>query len=196
MTKSGKVIWSMTMSLDGFIAGPMDEMDWVFRYTDPNPFLDELIRQTGAVLAGRHSYDVGKRAQRSEMQEPFGGGWSGAQFVLTHRAAEADPANQFLSGDVRQAVSTALEAAKGKNVNLIGADVGRQCIEAGLVDEVVVFLAPILLGDGVRLFSRSGGAPIDLETISVTQSGQLTNLHFRVRKPDFKAKDSKHQDKN
>jgi len=171
------------MSLDGFIAGPNDEMDWVFQYPDPNPLVDEVIRTTGAVLAGRHSYDVGRRGQRPELREVFGGGWSGAQFVLTHRAHEADPANTFLSGDVRKAVSTALDAAKGKNVNLIGADVGRQCMDAGLVDEIIVFLAPILLGDGVRFFSRSSAAPIDLETISVTQSGQLTNLRFRVRRP-------------
>ncbi len=183
MAKSGKVVWSVTMSLDGFIAGPNDEMDWVFQYDDPNPLVEEVIRTTGAVLAGRHSYDVGTRAQRPELREVFGGGWTGPQFVLTHRAHEEDPANVFLSGDIRNAVSTALEAAKGRNVNLIGADVARQCIDAGLVDEIIVFLAPILLGDGVRLFSRSATAPIDLETISVTQSGQLTNLHFRVRKP-------------
>lgn len=184
MAKSGKVIWSVTMSLDGFIAGPHDEMDWVFQFADPSPLLEELIRATGAVLAGRHSYDVGTRAQRPELREVFGGGWSGPQFVLTHHAPqETDPANRFLSGDIGGAVSTALEAANGRNVNLIGADVARQCIDAGLVDEIIVFLAPILLGDGVRLFSRSARWPIDLEPISVTQSGQITNLHFRVRKP-------------
>jgi dihydrofolate reductase len=182
MPKSGKVIWSVTMSLDGFIAGPNDEMDWVFQYTDPNPVVDEVIRTTGAVLAGRRSYDVGRKAQRPELREVFGGGWSGPQFVLTHKAPGADPGNTFLSGDITKAVSTALEAAEGKNVNVIGADVGRQCIDAGLVDEIVVFLAPILLGDGVRFFSRSGPAPIDLETIGVTQAGQVTNLRFRVRK--------------
>ena len=184
MAKSGKVIWSVTMSLDGFIAGSNDEMDWVFQYTDPNPLVEEVIRTTGAVLAGRNSYDVGKRAKRAELREVFGGGWSGPQFVLTHKAAEADPANTFLSGDIRKAVSIALEAAKGKNVNIIGADVARQCMDAGLVDEIIVFLAPILLGDGIRLFSRSGAAPIDLETIGVTQSGQVTNLRFRVRSRD------------
>ena len=126
MANAGKVIWSVTMSLDGFIAGPDDDMDWVFRYTDPNPLVEQLICSTGAVLAGRHSYDVGKKAQRPELREVFGGGWNGPQFVLTHHAPEADPANTFLSGDIRQAVSTALEAANGKYVNLIGAVVGRQ----------------------------------------------------------------------
>ncbi len=183
MAKYGKVIWSATMSLDGFIAGPNDEMDWVFQYPDPNPLVDQVIRSTGAVLAGRRSYDVGRKAQRPEMHEVFGGGWSGPQFVLTHHAPEVDPANAFLSGDIRKAVSTALEAANGKNINLIGADVGRQCIEAGLVDEIIVLVAPILLGDGIRFFSQSASAPINLEIISLTQSGQITNLHYRVRKP-------------
>lgn len=184
MSNSGKVIWSVTMSLDGFIAGPHDAMDWVFQYEDPNPLLDELIGATGAVVAGRHSYDVGTRAQRSELREVFGGGWSGPQFVLTHHAPlEPDPTNHFLSGDITRAIAIALEAADGRNVNLIGADVARQCMDAGLVDEIIVFLAPILLGDGVRLFSQSATSPIDLELISVTQSGQISNLQFRVRKP-------------
>ncbi len=105
-------------------------------------------------------------------------------FVLTHEAPddEEDPTITFLSGDVRKAVATALEAARGKNVLVIGANVARQCIEEGLVDEILVHLAPLLLGDGVRLFDRPGAAPVDLETTSVTQAGQLANLRFRVVK--------------
>jgi dihydrofolate reductase len=178
--KSGKVIWSVTMSLDGFIAGADNNMEWVFQYAEPNPLVDEVIRTTGAILAGRNSYEVGQRAQRPELREVFGGGWHGPQFVLTHTAHAEDPANIFLSGDIRQAVDTALEAAGGKNVNVIGADVARQCLEAGLIDEIVVFLAPLLLGEGVRLFSAANGAPVKLETISVTQSGRVGNLRYRV----------------
>ena len=180
----GKVVWSATMSLDGFIAGPDDAMDWVFRHAGPNPVVDEIIRTTGAVLAGRRSYDVGRRAKRPEMREAFGGGWSGAQFVLTHRPHDPDPANTFLSGDVRTAVATALSAAGGRNVNIIGADVARQCLEAGLIDEIVVLVAPILLGDGVRLFHAPGARPPDLELIDVTRAGQVVNLRYRVSKPD------------
>ncbi len=57
-------------------------------------------------------------------------------------------------------------------------------MDAGLIDEIIVFLAPILLGDGVRFFSQSNGVPINLETINISQSGQVADLHFRVRKPD------------
>jgi hypothetical protein len=87
----------------------------------------------------------------------------------------------FLSSDIHTAVETALGAARGKNVVIIGADVARQCIEAGLVDEILVHLAPVLLGNGVRLFARDGApAPVELETLNVTRVGQMTTLRFRV----------------
>jgi dihydrofolate reductase len=180
---SGKVLWHVTMSLDGFIAGPNDEVDWVFRYPDPNPLVDEVIAGLGAVLVGRRSYEVGRKpGQAPEARKVYGGAWTGPMFVLTHEppAAEADPDVTFLSGDVRSAVATALEAADGKNVVIIGAAVARECIEAGLIDEIVVHLAPILLGDGVRFFGREGAAPKDLETVGVSRAGQVTNLRFRV----------------
>lgn len=63
---------------------------------------------------------------------------------------------------------------------LIGADVARRCLEAGLVDEILVHVAPVLLGDGVRLFSRPNAAPVQLEPLSVSQAGPVTNLRFRV----------------
>ena len=57
---NGKVVWSATMSLDGFIAGPDDAMGWVFDHSGPNPTVDEVISRTGAALAGRRSWDVGR----------------------------------------------------------------------------------------------------------------------------------------
>jgi dihydrofolate reductase len=88
----------------------------------------------------------------------------------------------FISGDIGDAVARAREAAAGKNVVLIGASVARQGIDARLVDEILIHLSPILLGDGVRFFSRQGGVPVELELIRLTQSGQLANLRFRVGK--------------
>lgn len=183
--KPGIVVWSVTMSLDGFIAGPGDAMDWVFKYQGPNPEVEELIRTTGAVLAGRRSYDVGKKpGGPPETRKVFGGAWTGPQFVLTHRPPdfEEDTTITFLSGDIGDAVARAKAAALGKNVNLIGASIARQSIDAGLVDEIFVLLAPVLLGDGVRFFSRRGTAPVELEKISATQAGKLTNLRFKVVK--------------
>ncbi len=194
----GKLLWHVTMSLDGFIAGPNDSMDWVFSYVElpragaPNSSdssgtqrLERTIRSTGTVLSGRRSYNVGRKpGQRPEARKVLGGAWSGPIFVLTHHAPEdEDPTITFLSGSIRSAVTRALDAAGGKNVLVIGADVARQCIRKGLIDEIMVHLVPVLLGDGVRFFNWSGAPEaVRLETIDVARAGQLANLKFRVRK--------------
>lgn len=104
--------------------------------------------------------------------------------MLTHRppADPDDPGIAFLSGDVRDAVATATEAAGGQNVEVFGADVARQCLEAGLLDELVIHLAPVLLGDGVRLHGAAGAEPMALERIALVESPEPTGLRFRVAK--------------
>jgi dihydrofolate reductase len=178
---AGKVLYHVTMSLDGFIAGPGDSMDWLFDFQGPPPAgAEEVIRTTGAILAGRRLYDLGASRPGSR---PYGGAWSGPIFVLTHHPpATEDPAVTFLSGGVRDAVARALEAAGGRNVVLFGASIPGQCIEEGLLDEILVHVMPVLLGDGVRLFARPDAAPVRLEKIGVAESGQLTDLRFRVVK--------------
>jgi len=182
------VVVGATMSLDGFIAGPGDAMDWVFEYVGPE-FLDDMdediIRTTGAVLSGRGCYDVGRRGERPETSGLYGGRWHGPEFVLTHHPPddETRPELQFLSGDIRVAVATALRAASGRNLLVLGADVVRQCLDAGLVDEIRLHVAPIVLGDGVGLFGADGRSRVDqvkLKARSVTQRGQFTNLEYTV----------------
>ena len=103
-------------------------------------------------------------------------------FVLTHEPPDPpDPEVTFLTGDIGQAVATALDAAGGMNLEILGADVAGQCLRRGLVDEILVYVLPVLLGDGIR-FSSPGLARIDLEPVSVTPSGTVTILRFRVRK--------------
>lgn len=173
------------MSLDGYIAGSGDTMDWIFNYSYPNDEIDEVIRTTGALLVGRRSYEVGKAENALlETQKPYGGAWTGPQFVLTHHPPDVseDPTITFITGDISEAVNRALKAAAGKNIVIIGAFVARQCIDAGLIDEIFIHIVPILLGDGVPLFRRQGSAKTELEMISLTQSGQTTNLRFRVIK--------------
>ena len=103
-------------------------------------------------------------------------------FVLTHRPPEPpDPKVTFLSGDIGEAVATALDPAGGKNLEILGADVAGQCLRRGLVDEILVYVAPVLLGDGVR-FLEPGLPRIDLEPISSSRSGAATILRFRVRR--------------
>jgi dihydrofolate reductase len=104
--------------------------------------------------------------------------------VLTHRppAHEPDPSITFLAGDIAEAVATTRAAAGGKNVLIFGAQVARQCLEAGLMDDIVVLVAPILLGNGVRLFGSPPALPVPLETVAESQAGQITNLHYQVRR--------------
>jgi dihydrofolate reductase len=161
-------------------------MSWVLRYAGdmPSATVDEVIARTGAVLAGRNVYDVGRRIQRPEARGLFGGRWRGPHFILTHTPPtdETDPSYIFLSGDVRDAVATALAAADGRDVLLLGANVVDQCLGVGLVDEILMHLVPELIGDGVRLFDVST-LRASLTTLDVSASGKVVNLRLRVEKP-------------
>src|SRR5712664_2991763 len=174
-----RVLWHVTMSLDGFIAGPGNSMDWMLGFGEENDEVDELLKNIGAVVSGRRTYDVGAGQQNAQFQRPYGGAWSGPIFVLTHHPV-SDPTVTFLSGDIGAAVEKAAAAAGDKYIAIFGADVARQCIEAGLVEEVLIHVVPVLLGDGVRLFSKEGGDAIHLELSGVTRVGQVTNLRFWV----------------
>jgi dihydrofolate reductase len=182
---NGKVVVNRSMSLDGFIAGPGDAMDWIFDFVAPDEF-PEIAAATGAFLAGRRTYEVGKR-MRANKEGGFASSDEGYPstapgFVLTHSPPDQpDPTTTFLSGDIADAVATALDAAGGKDLEILGADVARQCLQRGLVDEILVYVIPVLLGEGVRFWSP-GSDRIDLEPISSTRSGNVTLLRFRVRK--------------
>ena len=179
-TGNGKVVVNRSMSLDGFIAGPGDAMNWIFDFVAPDEF-PEIAAATGAMLVGRRTADVGDRMEAEKpgsVDYPF----SGPVFVLTHRPPEPpDPDITYLTGDIGEAVATARSAAGGKNLEILGADVAAQCLRRGLVDEILVYVLPVLLGDGVR-FSPPSLDRIDLEPFSNTQSGAITMLRFRVRK--------------
>jgi dihydrofolate reductase len=170
------VIWHVTMSLDGFIAGPDDDMDPILEYAGPNPVVDELLPTIGAILAGRRSYDVGRR---EEGHGAYGGAIEVPTFVLTDREAPDEKGVTFLSGDIRAAVQTANRAAAGRHLVLLGAHVAEQCLEAHLVDEILVHVAPVLLGDGTRLFGRPG-LRVELDPTHTSRAGRVTNLRYRV----------------
>ncbi|MHB1596906.1 MAG: dihydrofolate reductase family protein [Streptosporangiaceae bacterium] len=181
---TGRVVVNRSMSLDGFIAGPGDAMDWIFDFIAPDEF-PEIAAATGAMLIGRRTYDVGNRmdaghecgSARSGEAYPF----SGPVFVLTHQPPDTpDPDVTFLTGDVGEAVGTALRAAGGRNLEVLGADLASQCLRRGLVDEILVYVLPVLLGDGIR-FASPGLGRIDLEPIGATRSGTVSILRFRVR---------------
>ncbi|MBW0118222.1 dihydrofolate reductase family protein [Pseudonocardia abyssalis] len=172
----GKVVVNRAMSLDGFIAGPDDVMDWMFEHFG-NDLFPEVVQATGAMLVGRRTHEVAKRMSPPEGAEYDGG----PVFVLTHRPPdEPEPGVTFLTCDLAEAVATARASAGGKDLEILGADVAGQCLQRGLVDEILVYVLPVLLGDGVR-FSAPGLGRIDLEPFGTTQSGSVTMLRFRVR---------------
>ena len=184
---SGKVVVNRSMSLDGFIAGPGDTQEWIFDFVAPDaPWLAEIAAATGAMLVGRRTVEVGSRREDDQERgtESRGEGYpfSGPVFVLTHRPPDPpDPEVTYLSGDIGEAVTTALAAAGGKNLEILGADVAGQCLRRGLVDEILVYVLPVLLGDGIRFYSSQSLARIDLEPVDSTRSGAVTILRFRVR---------------
>ena len=182
---NGKVVVNRAMSLDGFIAGPGHAMNWIFDFMAPDAF-PEIAAATGAYLVGRRTYEVGNRMHAGKERGSASSGetypFSGPVFLLTHRPLEPpNPDVTILTGDIGEAVATALDAAGGKNLEILGADVAGQCLQRGLVDEILVYVLPVLLGDGIR-FSSPGLARIDLEPVSSTRSGAVTILRFRVRK--------------
>ncbi len=189
-----RVIWHVTMSLDGFIAGPNDSMDWVIaQWSDGGDntrdidvrrsiVADEVLQSAGAILGGRRWYDVAVRSFDG-YDGIYGGQWKGPVFVLTHRPPDTNPhpAITFISGGLSDAVATAINAAAGKALIVFGANLAAQCLRACLLDEIVVHLVPVLLGDGVRLFRATDIGPFALERTLVATSGQVTDLRFTVR---------------
>jgi len=182
---NGKVVVNRSMSLDGFIAGPGHVMDWgggrpLADFVAPDDVAD-IAAATGAMLIGRRTWDVGSKMEADDpgsVDYPF----SGPFFLLTHRPPEPpDPEVTILSGDIGEAVATALDAAGGKNLEILGADVAGQCLGRGLVDEILVYILPVLLGDGIP-FSSPGLTRVDLEPIISARSCDATILRFRVHK--------------
>jgi dihydrofolate reductase len=174
------VAWHVVMSLDGFIAAPGDDMRWIFDVFGPSATADEMVSTTGAIVMGRRTYEVEDR----DRPGIYGGAWKGALFVLTHEPPARVPdwmTGTFVNG-VEDAVAEAKAAAGDAKVGLLGAGVARQCLDAGLLDQIVVQVAPVLLGDGVRMFDRPRSQQIKLEKGTVAESGQLTDLRFRVLK--------------
>ncbi len=178
----GKMLWSATMSLDGFIAGPGGDMSWLTEHIGPNPTVDEVIGKIGALLVGNRTFrgDDPYKGVEAKEGKPFGGGWSGPQFVLTHHASDTPVPDVTFVGDLDSGVAAAKAAAGEKYVNVLGANTAQQCLDAGLIDEILVCIAPVMLGDGVRLFDRPGGTNVKLERLSLTQAPRATNLWLRV----------------
>ena len=174
-----KLLYSATMSLDGFIAGAGGDMSWLTEYLAGGPEIDELAARVGALLVGKRTFQGDDPNRGTDAEGAFGGTWHGPSVVLTHEPLSTDDPNVTFVGDLEQAVAIAKNAAAGKYVNVLGANVARQCIDAGLLDELLVLIAPVLLGDGTRLFDHPGGTKVRLEPLEADRAG-LNRFWFRI----------------
>ena len=186
-----KLLYSATMSLDGFIAGAGGDMSWLKRAPGPTPSpeIDDLVSRIGALLIGNRTFTGDDPNKGTDKEGAFGGQWQGPSIVLTHEppgASEASEAAQATG--IRTSPTppicrprsnwprTPLRAATS---TCSAPTSPRQCLEAGLLDEVLVLIAPVLLGDGTRLFEHPGGTNIRLEPLDPEATGPAS-LWFRV----------------
>jgi dihydrofolate reductase len=211
------VIVEITMSLDGFVAGPSPTLEeplgsggeglheWAFEAASwreqhglsggeanvDSELLAESTESTGAYVMGRKMFSGGSG---DWADDPRASGWWGNAppfhvpvFVLTHHARDPLPMEggttfTYVTGGIEAALGQAREAAGGRDVRVAGgASVVQQSLQAGLVDELQIHVAPLLLGDGIRLFGE-GNTPVELETTRVVPAPKATHLRFRVRR--------------
>ena len=181
---TARTLYSCTMSLDGFLAGPQGDMQWLRPHLGPNPVAEAIIERVGSLLAGRRTFDGDDPNRGTDAEGAFGGQWHGPVFVLTHHPPRdpADDSDLTFMTELEPAVAAARKAAGEKYVNVLGAEVARSCLEAGLLDEILVLVAPVLLGDGTRLFDWPGGHSVDLVRRHVSEAPGVVNIWYDVRR--------------
>lgn len=193
----GKVIAEFAMSLDGFIADRNDGVwslyGWLIK--GDTPFLvpsmgqsfmtspesaahfQEIIDNAGSLITGRRDFDV---SHAWGGKPPYGV----PTFIVSHSVpdqwAGADSPFTFVTEGVERAVMLAREAAGDKNVLVGGSQIVQQALNQGLIEELHINLVPLLLGDGIPLFTRLGNTPIELEAYSVVPAPGVTHLKYRV----------------
>jgi dihydrofolate reductase len=197
----GSVMVDLSVSLDGYIAGPDDGHEyplgrggeglftWMGAGREENRVesrlqppdaskvvVDEWVANSGAIISGRRTFDIAN-------------GWYGGHpidvpiFVLTHEApthGEWSPRVEFVTDGLEHALELAQKAAGEKVVSVCGADPAQQLLRAGKLDEIQVSVVPLLLGGGVRLLDHFGPDPIKLEQTRVIESEGVTHLRYRV----------------
>jgi len=154
----GKIVCHFTMSLDGFVAGPDHDMSWLAGIDVPPGLVERYVESTGAIIAGRRGWDEAISRHR-----PYGGAWVGPVFVLTHHPHDGSPAEHVTYvDDLGTALDRARASAGGKNVEIFSPGIGMQALALGVLDEFDLHVAPVLLGDGVRLYDAPGTAVVPL----------------------------------
>jgi len=202
----GKVVFNMTMSLDGFVAGPndgpdnglgdrgMELFDWYFKgdteikLSEGTPVLRVSKQSAEIIRNGLQSYGAGIWGRKTF---DITGGWGGHPpgepcFIVTHHVPqewvrEGSPF-VFVTDGVESAIRQAKQAAGDKDVVLCTASVLQQALRAGLVDELDIDVAPVILGDGVRLFDHLADRSIKLEKIQAIDAPLVTHMKYHVVK--------------
>jgi dihydrofolate reductase len=192
-----KVITHMTMSLDGFVADPQDGIDELFGWYGAGPvavpsadenmtfmvdsasaeLLQQLLATTGALVCGRRLFDI---TNGWGDQHPIGA----PVVVVTHQVPDdADKwKNTSFAGDVEDGIAQARKIAADKDVTISSADISRQALELGLVDEVNVSLVPVLMGKGIPYFADLANPPYRFDDPVVVPGTRATHLRYPVRR--------------
>jgi dihydrofolate reductase len=176
-------------TLDGYIADENDSLDWLFEVErSREPAEDEFsafFADVGAMAMGATTYEwVIDHERLLDDPDRWRRMYGETQcWVFTHRALPELPGVTFVQGDVERVHEAMCEAAAGKNVWLVGGgDLVGQFADRGLLDEILVGIAPVTLGAGAPLLPRRLGAA-DLELVDVARDGQFARLSYRVRRP-------------
>jgi dihydrofolate reductase len=194
-----RVVAGMTVSLDGFIADRDDGVEELFGWYDngdvaiPTPgsdmvfhtseasavYLRDLMRDVGAVVSGRRVFDITD-------------GWGGSHpfgvpvVVVTHHVPDGWPREDapftFVTDGVASAIVEAKQIAGDGIVAVLGANVAQQCLDLGLLDEVLFDLAPVIMGAGIRFFENIEHAPVRFDDPRIIAGKAVTHLHYRVRR--------------
>jgi dihydrofolate reductase len=187
----GIVIYDKSMSLDGFIAGANMRLeaglgddgerlhDWAFQDEEGKEILEHEIARLGAVICGRRTYDMsiqywGADGPTGSARVPL--------FVLSHGVPDDVPDGGVYTfvDDLQAALARARETAGDKNISVMGADIGRQFVNAGAIDEISMHVVPVLFGSGTPLFGEGVNEHVTLEFVGVGESPHATHLRYRV----------------
>jgi dihydrofolate reductase len=179
MINKGKTILYIATSLDGYVAGPDDEVEWLNRYNNVNFGLKEFLSMVGAIIMGRRSYDMGvehKWFSHYNYEVPI--------FVVSHDqpvSINKDAEFIFVTNGIETAHRQAKSKAGNKNIWIFGgANIAQQYLQLGLIDEISIGITPTLLGNGKRLFDNINRYT-KLALIKTKQYGEdLVELNYKV----------------
>jgi dihydrofolate reductase len=178
-----KVFIHATITLDGFMAGVGGNMDWMsdLEAIDKDyEVVDKVVAEIGAIVGGSN-----KTNTIEDDGVPYGGSLKVPVYLMTHTAHEPiikDGVTYiFVVDDIAAAVEAAKKAAGDKNVSLLGGKISRQCLKLGLVDEIVLDVEPLLLGEGISLFEGLG-EKIKLKRLETSAFSSETHMRFSVVK--------------